>query len=859
MVPGKETGEMSARGGVWLKQAKRGNRGLVWISAAIIGGTVGLITYREASGNREAAARATVMQLASERAIVVRLRLSEVTQTLAALRALMLSDADTTRAEFRSFVEHLRPSHPEFQAFEWVPRVSGSDREAFEARAARDQSPGYHVRAVTPDGHAVPAPGAEEHFPILYVEPLAGNEAVLGFDLASEPVRRRAVDAAIGSGRPTLSDPLPLVQDPGSSMGFLALLSVPVRTENGDRPGAVRTQGLVAVVLRPQDLLAEFFLPHTRAAEPALTFRVTDETDAARPVVLFGPTAASGSGEAWYEDRIELGTRQWWLRAYPTEGFLASDRRVHPLLVSIGVAALCLALTALLGVWAGRARALALRERDRMLRSVCSSLNEGVIVADEKGRLVFWNAAAERMVGSGSTDRPSGEWSNLYGCFLPDGVTPYPTERLPLVRAARGEIVEEGDMLIRNPQVPEGRWLRVGGAPITDETGTHRGGVIVFRDVTEVKSAEGHILRLVNAVEQTADAVLMTDAEGRITYVNRAFGVMTGWTSAEVLGKTPRILKSGVHDEAFYRDLWGRLRQGQVHRGTIVNRRKDGATWHAEQTITPIQDASGRVTQFVSVMKDMTERRRVLEQEAELRLAAKVQQRLYPRRPPRLAGVEVGGFVLSASATCGDYYDWASLGDGCLGIVIGDVVGHGLGPALTMAATRAYLRALVPLQLPPDEVLRQLNAMLEQDLGGGQFVTMCLARVDVPRKQLLYANAGHPAGLVVGARGALKATLRSTGIPLGLMSETSYASPAAIALETGDLIVLLTDGITECRDVSGRFLEDGPILDLLRAHIADPVPVILDRIRETLTAFTTGRTMQDDATMVVCRLVGDPP
>jgi PAS domain S-box-containing protein len=102
-------------------------------------------------------------------------------------------------------------------------------------------------------------------------------------------------------------------------------------------------------------------------------------------------------------------------------------------------------------------------------------------------------------------------------------------------------------------------------------------------------------------MEQTADSVMLTDKQGTIEYVNPAFEATSGYTRAEALGGTPRILKSGLHDAEFYSQLWARLMEGQSFRGMIINRKKSGELYWAQQTITPIREQGGNLTHFVSV------------------------------------------------------------------------------------------------------------------------------------------------------------------------------------------------------------------------------------------------------------------
>jgi PAS domain S-box-containing protein len=111
---------------------------------------------------------------------------------------------------------------------------------------------------------------------------------------------------------------------------------------------------------------------------------------------------------------------------------------------------------------------------------------------------------------------------------------------------------------------------------------------------------------LAAAIHQAAETVVITDPRGIISYVNPAFTAMTGYEAAEAIGRHTRLLKSGQQDKRFYADLWQTIRAAQVWRGSLINRRKDGSTYHEEMTITPVLDAEGRVTSFIAIKQDVT-------------------------------------------------------------------------------------------------------------------------------------------------------------------------------------------------------------------------------------------------------------
>jgi PAS domain S-box-containing protein len=130
-----------------------------------------------------------------------------------------------------------------------------------------------------------------------------------------------------------------------------------------------------------------------------------------------------------------------------------------------------------------------------------------------------------------------------------------------------------------------------------------------IRDITEQKQREAERTRLMTAIEQAAESVVVTDAEGIIEYVNPAFSIMTGYSREEALGKNPRFLKSGKQDAAFYASLWATILAGQVWRGEMINRRKDGGLYTGKMSITPVYNEHRKMTHIVAMKEDITARK----------------------------------------------------------------------------------------------------------------------------------------------------------------------------------------------------------------------------------------------------------
>jgi PAS domain S-box-containing protein len=527
-------------------------------------------------------------------------------------------------------------------------------------------------------------------------------------------------------------------------------------------------------------------------------------------------------------------------------------------------------------------------EDAQILRSVFDSVAAGIAVCDEQGKLVCFNQEAERILAMGSYAVGPEDCSSLYGCYRPDGLTPFPPEQFPLARALAGEEIHHELMFIRNPGQPEGVWISVSSRPLADQAGARRGAVAIFRDVTAVERVlrnhapglsktavwanpsasdwqaaleglelyRGHYERLCRAVEQTADSVVITDQQARIEYVNPAFEATSGYTAQEVLGRQPSLLKSGQHDQQFYAALWARLLAGEPWRGTIVNRKKSGELYWSEQTISPMKDDAGRTTHFVSVLKDITEQRKQREQEFNLQLAREVQQHLYAGADSA-AECDVAGVTYPADLTGGDYFDTIAHPDGRVTVAIGDVSGHGIGTALVMAATRAYIRAFARSEADAGSLMRSLNGALTADLKQGWFVTLMLIQVDPRTRSIEYAGAGHLPSYLLRRAGGFDVVLGSTGPPLGLLADAEFATCGPITYGDGDTILLFTDGVTEALNADGKEFGAERALDTVRLRLRSSAREIVEGLAEAVRTFCGEELQRDDVTALVCKL--SPP
>ncbi|KAA0229990.1 GAF domain-containing protein [candidate division KSB1 bacterium] len=227
----------------------------------------------------------------------------------------------------------------------------------------------------------------------------------------------------------------------------------------------------------------------------------------------------------------------------------------------------------------------------------------------------------------------------------------------------------------------------------------------------------------------------------------------------------------------------------------------------------------------------------------ELEEARRVQLSLFPGRNPDLPSFEITGLCLPCSEVGGDWYDYIPLRDGRLALVLADVSGKGMAAALLMASTRSILRLFAERDLPPAEVLTQVNRVLIEDFPRAKFVTMIYAVVDPALRNIVFANAGHLPPLFVNATGSQFLKIDS-GLPLGIQ-DVSF-SEYRLAMPPESRLLFYSDGVSEAMNAAMEEFGARRIRD----HMANPsasVQSLLDGVR----AFAKDYPASDDRTLVL--------
>lgn len=240
-----------------------------------------------------------------------------------------------------------------------------------------------------------------------------------------------------------------------------------------------------------------------------------------------------------------------------------------------------------------------------------------------------------------------------------------------------------------------------------------------------------------------------------------------------------------------------------------------------------------------------------------LALAGSIQNRLLPQTPPTVSGFVIVGRSVPSDETGGDYFDFIPLEDSDhLALVVGDVSGHGIGAALLMAGARGVLRSHAPhAGLELSCLLEALNEHLCRDTAEEQFMTLFYGILNGSGRTLHWCSAGHGPLFLYRRREGTVVELGATGLPLGIILETTWEKAPTIAFGDGDLLIIGTDGIWEARNPAGEALGTEPLKSLIISQAATSAERIHASIMDLVNNFRGGSPQEDDITLIVVKAV----
>jgi len=254
------------------------------------------------------------------------------------------------------------------------------------------------------------------------------------------------------------------------------------------------------------------------------------------------------------------------------------------------------------------------------------------------------------------------------------------------------------------------------------------------------------------------------------------------------------------------------------------------------------------IIEKVMLHEQLIEKQRL---ETQLEVARQVQLELLPARDPELEGFEISAYNFPTEEVSGDYYDWVRIYDDQIGLVIADVSGKGVPAALLMAFLRASLRAATHIGYAPHISMTKVNYLLWESIERNQFVTAFYGVLDANNRTLAYSNAGHNPPLLMDADGTAKFEERG-GVPLGMFRDTRYYE-YFLTIESGQLLVLYTDGLTEAMNSAEEEYGRERLVEAVKQSRHLSVREIIDHIHRDLIAWTEGQGANDDVTLFIIK------
>jgi len=473
---------------------------------------------------------------------------------------------------------------------------------------------------------------------------------------------------------------------------------------------------------------------------------------------------------------------------------------------------------------------------DRFFRLVRHAA-DAIFVVDEQGRFIHANYQAERSLGYTNAELQEKQVSDIQ-VSLGENVA----------RDVWGRLASEDAVTVR------GRHRRKDGSTFPVEVRVGRFEfdgqeclLAIARDLTDREQMESSLrqrqehLRLLSG--QLPAFFWTTDRALRIT---SALGAAVGGSfasAADVVGVT---LQDYLADNdaaaevtaAHHAALEGRASTIDIRWGDKLHRAR----------IEPLRQDGSEIVGAIGVALDITEQKLV---QIELGEARQISRGYPARRPPSIEGFDIAGLSQACDAAGGDFFDYLRLPDGATAIAICDVGGHGLGPAMLMAATRAYLRALCQSQNDPAEILTRLNATLCGDSDQRRLVALFLARLEPRKRQLSFASAGHRSLML--RRGGEHEVLYGTGLPLIVVEDCRYEQNEPISLESGDIVLLYTDGLVEASAAGQSPFGSSRLLETVRKNRHLSAEAIVASLFQAVQAHAPQALRDDDMTAVVIK------
>ncbi len=517
----------------------------------------------------------------------------------------------------------------------WVPLVTNQDRIAFEEAARHEGLSRYSLWEKNKAGNPIHAGKREVYYPISYIAPYNPEDPLLGFDLASEESFHSALLHSKQTGLTTATDPMLMAGAAGEKS---IIVFKPVTTE---KPG--KQVGFVIASIQA-DRLMHLVTGNELSRELSLyvDFLQLNTNQHAFPLASTSPTNITQNhlqndlhdhfdAEFTYIQPIFIFGKAYVVAAHPSEVFYQVYPPTTEKTIAVSGGILTVLFMLLVGVYT---------DRNFVLSKLVKQRTQELQESEQKFRISLKNSPV--IVFQQDMNLRYSWIHNPHPAFTPfEIIGKTDAELLPAEDAARltkikQQVLDTGigsRQIVENTIEAQPVYYDLSVDPVRNEKGEITGIICSSINITERILAEEKIRLHSAALNSSANAIIITDREGKIEWVNPAFSALTGFSFEESFGKNPRdLVKSNQHDPAFYKSMWNTILVGESWRSEIINRKKDGSLYTEEISITPVKSELGAITHFVAIKQDITERkqreREIIKQNKEIQILYEASQQI---------------------------------------------------------------------------------------------------------------------------------------------------------------------------------------------------------------------------------------
>jgi len=607
-------------------------RYLTLVSVFLAGIALSVILFTVARGWERQRLEQQFYSLSSDRADAINKELEDILETLSSVSSLYLASQSVERDEFHKFVKGVVTFHPDILSVDWIPRVPGSKRLEFEDMAHKEGYPDFQITGLNNSGKLVKNFQHEEYFPIYYTEPFKENKILFGFDVASDPIRKKAMDEAQDKETFSATSRIKLIRNIPNDFGCRIFLPIYRNDMPHDTPEN-RKQNLTGFVsalfaigntietslkgLAPRAI--DIYLYDENAAEGQRFLYFHPSRSRKHPLRLIDTEKMNRDDEFSWSTTLDATGKRWKLICRPSPEFFTSNKFWQSWVILIaGILLTCVLTVYLHEVWSRtkkierlvNERTAALVQASEFLNIVVESLTHPFYIIDANTYVVTMaNSAAHFGPLTHNTTCYELTHKNYRPC---SDVAICPIEEVK--RTKKPVTVEH----IHRDKDGNARNVEIHSFPLFNKSGNVVQIIEYCLDITERKKTEAKVLQLSRAIEQSPAVVVITNTAGNIQYANPKFQKVTGYSQEEVIGKNPRILKSGTLSKSIYKQLWDTVSSGNEWSGEFQNKKKDGTPYWESALISPVKNSEGVITNFIKVAEDVTARK---ETEARLKNA----------------------------------------------------------------------------------------------------------------------------------------------------------------------------------------------------------------------------------------------